>query len=329
MNSPLPFRRLVFLTLLKLSAALALGIVLGFSTSAEAQMDHQLIRRLAVFPFSVPTELTSAGEEGWWQAREEFAQTRRFLVGSKQFLIKSDVYQPRKDLEPADAIILGKLLDAHALVTFQLIERRLMMTVYDGGNGGTIWRKGFSLHPSLPMSEQIPQIAKRMVDDFIAAIPYQGFTTVDSLIGSAVYEEGDIKISQVDLGLSTEAKIGDVVQWIKVSGTTVDPLFQGGAKVLVFAEGKIVKIEQGIATIEIQRASSLKDLKEYSLVRVPREADRLAKAYQLRENPRTTLTSELVAPEAAPMQQLIKEKRPLATTISIIASIASFLLLAF
>ena len=305
-------------------------LLVAFSSNSNAQSsNHQLIRRLAVFPFSVPSELNAAADEAWWQAREEFASTRRFLVGSKQFLVKSDAFQPRKDLEPADAIILGKLLDAHALVTFQLQERRLMMTVYDGGNGSTIWRRGLSLHPSLPMGDQLPQIAKRMVDDFVASIPYQGFTIVDSLIGQAVYEEGDVKLAQVDLGLATQGQTGDLVQWIRISGTTVDPVFQGGSKTVVFAEGKVVKIEQGIATVEIQRASSIKDLKEFSLVRVPREADRLTKAYAINAGPRTTLTSELVSPEAAPMEQLAKERKPLATTLSIITSIAGFLLLAF
>ena len=84
-----------------------------------------------------------------------------------------------------------------------------------------------------------------------------------------------------------------------------------------------------MAVVEIQRASTLKDLKEFSLVRVPREADRLAKQYAIGDKPRATLTAELVAPEASPMQQIAKEKRPLATTLSIVASIASFLLLAF
>ncbi len=296
---------------------------------AQAQIDHQLIRRLAVFPFAVPPELQASAEEAWWQAREEFAQTRRFLVASKQFLIKSDVFQPRRDLEPADAIILGKILDAHALVTFQLIERRLMMTVYDGTNGLTIWRKGFSLHASLPMGDQLPQMAKRMVDDFVSGIPYQGFTIVDSLIGQPVYNEGDVRLAQVDLGVTTGAQVGDLVQWIKITGTALEPLFMGGSKTTIYAEGKIAKVEQGIAVIEIQRASSLKDLKEFALVRVPREADRLAKQYTLHENPRTTLTAELVAPESSPMQKVAKEKRPLATTLSIISSIAAFLLLAF
>lgn len=308
---------------------LLLAIFTFHSASKAQSSEHQLIRRLAVFPFSVPASLNGPADEAWWQAREEFASTRRFLVGSKQFLIKSDVFQPRRDLEPADAIILGKLLDAHALVTFQIQDRKITMTVYDGGNGITIWRKSLIFHPSLPIADQLPQIAKRLVDDFIAAIPYQGFTIVDSLIGQAVYEEGDVKLAQVDLGLSSQAQIGDLVQWIRIVGTTVDPLFAGGSRTTVFAEGKIVKIEQGIAVVEIQRASSLKELKEFSLVRIPREADRLAKAFALHENPKTTLTAELVAPEAAPMQQLAKERKPLATTLSIIASVGAFLLLAF
>ena len=202
-------------------------------TPANAQIDHQLIRRVAVFPFAVPPEFQNSADDAWWQAREEFAQTRRFLVGSKQFLIKSDVYQPRRDLEPADAIILGKLLDAHALVTFQLNDRRLMMTVYDGGTGTTIWRKGVTLHPSMPVGDQLTPLAKKMVDDFIAAIPYQGFAIIDSLIGQPVYEEGDVRLSQIDLGIATGAQVGDVVQWIKIIGTSVEPLFMGGSKTTV------------------------------------------------------------------------------------------------
>jgi hypothetical protein len=318
-------------------AFLTLVFTLLFANSANAQIDHQLIRRMAIFPIatSATTPLSKAEDlntvldEAWWQAREEFAQNRRFLVASKQFLIKSDVFQPRRELEPADAIILGKLLDAHALVTLQMIDRRLLMTVYDGGNGLALWKKGVSLHPSIATRDQLPTLAKKLVLDFIASIPYQGFTIIDALIGTAVYEEGDVKLAQVDLGIQSRSQIGDLVQWVRIAGTTAQPLFQGGSKTTVYAEGKIVKLAQGLATVEIQRASSLKDLKEYSLVRVPREAERLATEYTLSENPRTTLTAELVAPEASPMERIAKEKRPLATTLSIIASVATFLLLAF
>lgn len=320
MSSRLPF---LFISLLILGASFSMP------GQAHAQVDHQLIRRVAVFPLKVPSDLTAAGEESWWQARDQLSRSRRFLVASQQFLVKSDAFQPRGDLEPADAVILGKLLDAHALATLQLQERRLVMTVYDGGTGMILWRKAVSLHPSLTVRDQLPQMARRIVDDFAASIPYQGFTVVDSLIGSPVYEEGDVKLAQVDLGVQTGSQIGDLVQWIRLTSTNAAPLFQQGSKMTVFAEGKIVKIEQGLATVEILRATGTKDIKEFSLVRVPREADRLAKEFTISDMPRTTLTAELVAPEASPMEELARERKPLVTTMSFIASVVGYLLLAF
>ena len=297
--------------------------------SAQAQTEHQLIRRLSLFPLKVPKGMEAAGEEAWWQARDELSKSRRFLVASQQFLVKSDVYQPRGDLEPADAIILGKLIDAHALITMQVEERRLVMTVYDGGNGLILWKKAVSLHPSLTVQDQLPQIARKIVDDFVASMPYQGYTAVDSLIGTPVYEEGDVKLAQVDLGLSTGAQIGDIVQWTRMVSVSASPLFQGGSKTSIFAEGKVVKIENGLATVEILRATNLKDIKPYSLVYLPREAERLRNEYTISDTPRTTLTAELVAPEANPMEEIARERKPLVTTMSFIGSIAAFLLLAF
>ncbi len=310
-------------------ALLIYGAISWVPTAADAQIDHQLIRRVAVFPLKVAKELEPAGEEAWWQTRDQLSRNRRFLVASQQFLVKSDAFQPRGDLEAADAVILGKLLDAHALITLQINDRRLVMTVYDGGVGVVLWKKAVSLHPSLTVRDQLPQMARRIVDDFSANVPYQGFTAVDSLIGQPVYEEGDVKLAQVDLGVQTGVQVGDLVQWIRLTSTNAAALFQGGAKTTVFAEGKIVKIDQGIGTVEILRATGVKDIKAFSLVRVPREAERLAKEYTISDMPRTTLTAELVAPELSPMEELARERKPLITTMSFIASIVGYLLLAF
>jgi hypothetical protein len=307
----------------------ALVSLVVFAPRAHAQFEHLLIRRLVVFPLKVEPGQESVADEAWWQAREELTKSRRFLVASKQFLVKSDVFQPRGDLEPADAIILGKLLDAHALVTLQVVGRKLTQTVYDGGNGIVLFRKTISLHPSLSISDQLAALSRKIANDFVATIPYQGYTSVDSLVGHAVFQDGDAKLAHVDLGITSGAQIGDVVQWIRMTSLNTTPLFQGGAKTTVFAEGKIVKIEEGNATVEILRATSLRDIKEFALVRVPREAERMAQEYAITDTPRTTLTAELVAPEAAPMDQVSKERRPLLTTLSFVGSIAAFLLLAF
>ena len=317
-------RILILLTLLSLLVVIVPHI-------AEAQAPHQLVRRLVVFPVKTGegSQVSSVGEEAWWQTREEFTKSRRFLVASKQFLVKTDAYQPRGELEPADAILLGKLLDAHALVTLKLDDRRLTMNVYDGGNGLPLWQKTVTLHPSVTVGDQLPELARKIAGDFIASIPYQGFTIVDSLIGQPVYEEGDTKLTQIDLGTTSKAQIGDQVQWISLVSTTGAPLFQGGGKMTIFAEGRVVRLEQGVATVEITRAASMKEIKEYSLVRLPREAERLKAEYTLLDQPKTTLTAELITPEARPMEQVAKERKPLMAALSFIGSLTAFLLLAF
>jgi len=292
--------------------------------------EHQLIRRVVVFPIKtdLPTENAALVEEAWWQAREELTRSRRLLVASKQFLVRSDVYQPRGELQPADAVILGKLLDSHALITLQLENRRLVMNVYDGGNGFLLWTKSVGLHPSMTIQDQLPSLSQKLIADFLGSIPYQGYTVVDALIGHAVYEEGDVKLARIDVGSATGAQIGDNVQWIAITNPTSAPLFQGGGQLTVYAEGKIVRLEQGIATVEVERATSVNSIREFSLIRIPREAERLAAQSTITEGPRASLTTELVTPEANPMERVTKERRPLVTTLSVILSFAAFLLLA-
>lgn len=306
-------------------------LFLGFNLPREARAnsDHQLVRRLVVFPMTVPKGFENAAEEAWWQARDEFTRSRRFLVASKQFLIKSDVFQPRAELSPADSIILGKLLDAHALVTFVLKGRELTMSVYDGGNGSTLYQKTVGLHPSLTVGDQLASLTRQLVNDFIATIPYQGFTVIDPLIGKPVYNEGSARVARIDLGATSEARTGDAVHWIRITAAGAAPLFQGGGQITVIAEGKIIKIENGIAVAEIVRASSLKGIQEYTLVRLPREAERLQAAYALTNTPQATLGPELVSPEAAPMKEVTRERQPLVATLSWVGSMAVFLLLAF
>lgn len=292
-------------------------------------IEHSLVRRLIVFPLQVEPALATVADEAWWQVREQLSKSRRFLVASKQFMVRSDVFQPRGELAPADVIILGRLVDAHALLTMQLQERRLTLNAYDGANGLLLWSKTYSLHPSLTAGDQLPALAVRAVSEFVAAFPYQGFTAVDSLIGRAVYEEGDVKLAQVDLGLATGAQIGDLVQWIRVLNTTAAPLFQGGGKITVVAEGKIVRLDQGVAVVEILRAKSIDQIKEHVLVRVPREAQRLQEEFEIQETTRPTLTLDLMTPEANPEQRREEERRPLMMVFSVLGSIAAFLLLAF
>lgn len=321
--------------------ALQILALLVLSQPLKAQgVEHQLVRRLVVFPFQVGSEnqvaqqglqkqsLQTIADESWWQVRETLTNSRRFLVASKQFLIKSDVFLPRGELQPADALILGKLLDAHSLITAQLKNRTISMQAYDSGTGLVLWRKEIVMHPSLRIADQLSESAKKLVNDFIASFPYQGFTHVDPLIGQPVYEEANVQLVQVDVGSNHKVTAGDMVQWVRINATNALPLFQGGAKIRVFAEGRVTRIEQGMATVELLRATKVSEIKEFSLVRIPREVERLQSELAIRDAIRGNLSPELVAPEANPMEQVTKERRPLVSTISWLTSLAAILLLA-
>jgi len=138
-----------------------------------------------------------------------------------------------------------------------------------------------------------------------------------------------VLLAQVDVGLGAQVQPGDPAQWVKMVGTAVAPLFQGGARVNVFAEGRVVKVEQGIATVELLRASRIDDIKEFSLVRLSREFERLQAQGLIKEGVRGHLGAEIAAPEISPMERVSRERRPLATTMSWVGSLAAFLLLAF
>lgn len=311
---------------------LMLGVavwLIPHSVHAESPAEHQLIRRVVIFPFKTEPDLESVAEDAWWQVREELTKTRRFLVASKQFLIKSDAFQPRGELEPADVLILGKLLDAHALITTQLNGRKLSMQVYDAANGLALYQKQLDLRASQTIKDQLALASRQLIDDFIATMPYQGYTTVDSIVGTAAIRNGDITLAHVDFGAGSRVEVGDVVQWVKVKSTSFAPAFQGGGQLTVIADGKVTKIEDGLADVEISRAPSLKDIREYSLVRAPREAQRLAAQYAIKEKPMATVTTDLVAPEANPGERVSRERRPLLTALSFVGSIAAYLLLAF
>lgn len=299
------------------------------SSVARAQAEHQLVRRVVLFPLKAESGFEAAAEEAWWQAREELTKSRRFLVASKQFLVKSDAFQPRGELEPADVLILGRLLDAHALITAQLADRRLSLQVYDAGTGLPLYQKQVGLRASQTVADQLPVVARQVIDDFIATIPYQGYTMVDSIVGRAVIRSGERSYARVDFGSGSQVQVGDVVQWVQVVSTSFAPVFQGGGQLTVIADGKVTKIEDGLAEVEILRAKSLRGIREYTLVRAPREAQRLSAQSPLREGPKATISSELVAPEANPAEIVNRERRPLLTALSFVGSIAAYLLLAF
>lgn len=308
-----------------------LSIVIGaflFSVSAFAQ-EHTLVRRVSVFPIKAPNEIANFSDEAWWELRETLTRDKRFLVASRNFLQQKDVYQARGVLQPADAIILGKLLDANALVTTFLDDRVLHMNVYEGDYGRLLWEKQLNLQPSLPIAEQLKPAVVKLAQDFIASIPYQGFVVIDTLQGRPVYQEGRRLMAKVNVGSVAEVEVGDQVQLIRIFSDTLKPLFTQGRALEVFAEGRIVEHSGEFAIVELDRLNRSSDIKEGTLVRIPREQKRLQQLYEIQDNLKGKIDPEFFSPTMTSAKQEERETKPLVTSLVFIGNLAAFLLLAF
>ncbi len=302
--------------------------VLGLWTlAAAAQVDHTLVRRVSVFPMRAEAEHSAAAEDAWWAVREELTINHRFLVASKNFLKQKDVYQARGELSPADAITLATLLDANALITIYLEDRTLKMVVYDGDYGRVLWRFESQLNPSIPMDEQIAPAARKLADDFIASIPYQGFVFVDPLVGAASFRDKQHVFVKASIGLNAAVAVGDPVNLIRVEAVNFQPLFFEGGRVDIYAEGVVTDVEREVITIQILRSNKDK-IKEFALVRLPKEATRLQDQIRLRDRLKN-INANVLSMEMNPVEEQVREWKPLAAAVTFIVNLAAFLLLAF
>ncbi|NQZ02480.1 MAG: hypothetical protein HRT45_17615 [Bdellovibrionales bacterium] len=306
-----------------LASSLLLSVV------GKAQESHPLMRRLAVFPLLTPVKYKAIAEDTWWDLRKFLTEDQRFLVASKNFLQQKDVYQARGELKPADAIILGQLLEANAVVTTFLNDSELHMAVYEAEYGRLLWTKKLQLQQSLPTSSQIKKASLRLARDFVSAIPYQGFVVKDSLKKSTVYQDEGRQYVKTQIGVGANIEVGDKIQFVRVKATSLKPMFLDGATVEVFAEGQVERVDRSEVTVQLLRATSLQDIRPKSLVRIPKEFKRLQQEFALKNDLNKKIDSAYFSPEMTELDQEIQENKPLITSLSFLGNIGLFLLLAF
>ena len=267
-------------------------------------------------------------EEAWWQVRELLTKDQKFLVASRRFMINRGVFQSRKNLKPADAIILSKILDAQILVSSWVEERSLKMKIYEGENGYILWEGQSEFHPAIPISEQLVKLSLRLISDFMGAMPYQGFQVVDEVIGQPVYNLDSKKMAQIFVGTQKQPSVGDPVQWIQVRGDRSQSFLNAAPQVTVTAEGIVTRVINDRIEVEIQKLKDLSDLKENSLVRFPKEVARLKDLYSSEERT-SNLGAEYLSAEMKNVEEVSKETHPTATALAFIVNIAAMILLAF
>jgi hypothetical protein len=299
------------------------------STSVHADVFHERVRRVTVFPLKVDADNQSVAESTWWDLREHLTESKRFLVASKNFMQAKDVFQSRDFLQPADALILGRLLDANALITTFLVQRKLSMRAYETKNGLILWEGDIELHPAVPVSKQLPDAARKLLYDFMASIPYQGFVSIDSMIGKAWYMEGERQFFKADIGLGTQVTVGDTAQLIRIKAEKFKPLFQEGSTIEVFAEGKVTQVDRNIITVQVSRKLPGEDIAADQLVRIPDELRRIKEIYGMHESSDKNIDIQYFSGPKDELTTKEKEVKPLIASLSWIGNIALILLLAF
>ena len=303
-------------------------ILMLWVNSVRAQ-EHQLVRRIVVFPLKTAEPLSKEAEDSWWKVRELLTESKRFVLASKHFLQKKDVFQARGTLSPSDSIILGKLLDAHILVTCFLDDHQLHMQVYSGEDGSLIWGQEIQLHQSVQIRSQLQKGAESLVKDFIAAIPYQGYQITDPLIGQAVYDDNGLKKAKVEVGVNHQVQEGDPIQWIRLKRKNLGALFNEGGQIEVIAEGKITKIENSTLTAQILRIKDFSLIQDGGLVRLPKELGRIRQEMAIDDVMKRRIELEFISSNLDPASKKAHESKPLVTSLAWLSSIATFLLLAF
>jgi hypothetical protein len=342
----------IYLTLLVAHSLASLPAMATGTASARA-VSLRAIEKISVFPLLYRGEsgdrtddATAKGlDEAWWQAREELTQTGRFLVASRVFLQKNDAFQPRGRLTAADAVILGRYVEADALMTMTLERRVFTLSVWDTQEGALAWVQSVELHPSILVREQIAQVARGLVKEFIASMPYHGVVLQDPLAKRPVFEEGGAKLLRLKVGSYTGYAQGDVVQVVQLSRLNMEPLFQGGIRTAAVAEAKILRLKDQTLTVELTKVAPEISFQAGALVVIPSESERLKAWAKPRDSMNQSAIVSVLAtsaagehglseeaavqPEALQAERRKDESGALATTLSILASLAVILLLAF
>lgn len=314
----------------QLLAVVSIILMLSVPQLVHADDEQGVIRRVVVFPIKTDQAYGDSLDEAWFRMREVLVGNQRFLVASKQFMVQKDVFQPRGTLSPADAIILGKLLDGHAIITTFIEGRDVHMSVYDGEDGATIWENHESMHPSRPVQDQIAPTCQKLMRDFIASVPYQGFVVRDTLEKGLVFRKDDRQMVKVDVGVAAKIAVGDPVQFVHLNRTSLKPLFLGGGQVSVFAEGVVSAIDKNILSVEVTRVSKREKLQEYDLVALPKENQRLRDEAGLFAKESASLNPYLVSKDMQVIENESKKQpaKPYLTAVGFLTSITAFLLLA-
>jgi hypothetical protein len=240
-------------------------------------------------------------------------------------MINRGAFQPRKNLKPADAIILGKILDAEALVTMQIENRLLIFKVYETESGQLYFETKFEFHPAISVSEQLPKAAAAVSESFLRSQPFHGFLFQDSAHSKIVYEIKDKKMVSVFKG-SFSVEVGDEVQFIKSYAGNDSVMISTETKIEILAVGKVLALQDDKAQVELIKMTEESDIKDLGLVRFPKLVS--SSSFE-GGNEGVNLTTEYLTTELKNVKEHSKAHGPTPSSLAWIFNIVAVVLLAF
>lgn len=285
------------------------------SSSDELKsLEHQLVKRVVVFPFAVLNTKKEAVDKAWWAVREELTRSKRFTVASRFFLQKKEVFQERSLLDSVDVLLLGRLLESHALVTVFLEDQLLKMNVYEARTGRVLWKNSVFIESDLPLEDQLIKKAQKLTRSLVADFPYQGYQ-------AGLSQEGDVTIAKVFVGRNHQIQVGDDANWVLVKRDNFKPLFNSGSQSSVIANGKVINLEDEYVNVEVTSVSS-QPLEKYSLLFFEKEYQRLQNEFSLNRSPEKQLLQN-ANNFKAPEKKEVKNK----SLVTVLSFLASFVLI--
>lgn len=286
----------------------------------EANPQLSLSKKIAVFPISDISG--TEAEEAWWKMRELLTQESRFLVATRRLMINRGVFQGRRLLKPADAILLSKILDADLVFASFIQDRIFHINVYEGDSGQIFYSRKIDFHPAIPIKEQVSKITTQGVKDFLSYLPYDGYIVKNDLKGTVFSTDGEV-FSQAKIFDSSRLKEGDPLQVVRIRRPSANQF-----EVEVVAEGEFLKVEgKGISLIKLIQFKDMNSVSENSFIRVP--SFRVQSQGALSQDTSANLTTEYLTKELKTKQEL--EKNHSATTSSVwwLVNLAAMVFLAF
>jgi hypothetical protein len=208
------------------------------------------IKRVAIFPARGVDE--NIVDELWWQLRETIANDGRFEVATRRLMINRQVLTPRPELKAADAVILGRILEADLLITHQVLKKKAVFSSIRTLDGLVVWREEVLLNPSIPESDQLLPIFKNMASSFLKAVPYAGYQ-IFAPNGQKLYEsDGSLGFVYVTAP-NAESLLNQKFYWLNVSYPN-QPLLKSKGNFLTLNWGSAVEfIKPNILKIKLEK----------------------------------------------------------------------------